>query len=532
MMRAEEFKLSLSGRYIPQVRDEHGLLVPVSTAPLSEAQCAFLSAPEREAIGVGPRGCGKTEVLVLDYLQGVGRGYGGNWAGIIFRQSHPMLRDLEKLCTDLIRPVWPQAASYNQLKQIWTWKSGETLEFFHFATPQDFDNIQGRQFAFIGFEELVLWETLECYLKSFSCLRSTALQNMPRKIRATANPMGPGHNAVKDRFRLNGVPDGICGPAIVDSIGEDGRHEPARRSIHFSYEDNVLLRRNEPEYMRNIAVSCAGNQARLLAWTKGSWDIVSGGAFDGIFFTHKKFIAAKPFDIPPDWDMFFSYDHGSAAPFSVGFYAVSNGDDLRLADGTVRSTKPGDLFRVGEVYGCVPGKWSIGLKLPINEITRLIIEYKIKRGWRWRDPVSGKWKDRCRKAVADSSIFDALNEFSVATEFEKAVKINGEMHAGINFVKAAKGPGSRKTGFELLTERLLATAIPREGIGLFVVEQDCPAFFATLPVLQRDEKDPDIVGDGQADHVYDECVYALRFDRTPPFRSGHVQFGSSPRLSH
>jgi hypothetical protein len=67
-MRTQEFKLSLSGKYVPYVRNEEGVLVPVSTAALSEAQIAFLCAPEKEVIGVGPRGCGKTEVLLLDFL--------------------------------------------------------------------------------------------------------------------------------------------------------------------------------------------------------------------------------------------------------------------------------------------------------------------------------------------------------------------------------------------------------------------------------------------------------------------------------
>src|SRR6266581_1659738 len=162
-MHIEEFKLSLSGRYVPYVRDEDGNLCPVSAAPMFGAQVAFLSAPERELIAVGPRGGGKTEMLVMRYLSQINRGWGANWAGIIFRKTHPQLRDLEKLSTDLIKPVWPHAR-YNQLKQVWTFQSGETLEFFHFDTIKDFENIQGREFAFIGFEELSLWDDLQCYL--------------------------------------------------------------------------------------------------------------------------------------------------------------------------------------------------------------------------------------------------------------------------------------------------------------------------------------------------------------------------------
>ncbi len=385
------------------------------------------------------------------------------------------------------------------------------MEFFHFVTPEDFSNLQGRQFAFIGWEELVLWESLEGYLKMFSCLRSTALQTMPRKVRATANPLGKGHNAVKQRWRLRGVPEGICGPAITDSKGEDGKPEAPRRAIHFTFDDNVLLRRTEPEYMRAISTACAGNQARLLAWTKGNWDIVSGGSFDGIFYDHGKTIKVPPFQIPPGAKLFMSYDHGSAKPFSCGFWFESQGEDLRFDDGKIRSTMKGDLYRIGECYGCVPGKIDIGLKLPISDIVKMIQEYKIKRGWRYRDPQTGKWIDRCKTGVADSSIFDELNEFSVAVEMAKPVELNGERVPGIEWERALKERGSREAGYLLMCERLIATQAPREGKGLFVVEKHCPAFLETIPILQRSEKDDEDIADGQSDHVYDETRYALSY---------------------
>ena len=528
-MRAEEFRTSLSGKAIPYVRDEKGELVPVSAAPLSWAQIAFLCAPEREVIAVGPRGGGKTETMILDFLQGVGRGWGRDYAGIIFRESQPQLRDIVKLSTELIKPIWP-SARYNQLSHTWTFPNAETVEFFHFEHADDFHNLQGREFGFIGWEELCNWNSLEGYLKMFSCLRSTAASGMPRKVRATCNPMGPSHNAVKWRFRLNGIPQGICGPAITDSIGEDGEPEIPRRAIHFPYDDNVILRRFEPEYMRNVATACAGNPARLLAWTKGDWNQISGGAFDGIFFEHGDTIRVKRFDIPPMWLMFLCYDHGSTSPFSAGFYAESDGSDIIFEDGTRMSTVRGDLFRVGEVYGSQPGKWDVGL-VPaptIPQIVTAIQEYKIAHGWRWRDLVSGKWKDRCKKCVADSSIFDDMNQHTIADDFKLPVKINGEMVPGLSFERTtAKTPNSRIAAVQMIAERLIATKRPRENVpALFIVGQDCPAALATLPVLQRDEDHPEKLAKGSNDHTFDEIHYAICFDKAPGVWSGRIdQFG-------
>jgi hypothetical protein len=52
---------------------------------------------------------------------------------------------------------------------------------------------------------------------------------------------------------------------------------------------------------------------------------------------------------------------------------------------------------------------------------------------RWRDPISGKWKDLFKRGFADNAIGAEFNEFSVAAEFERQVSINGEMHPGIRW---------------------------------------------------------------------------------------------------
>jgi hypothetical protein len=100
---------------------------------------------------------------------------------------------------------------------------------------------------------------------------------------------------VRHRFHLSGVPEGIAGPVITE-VGKDG--VPARRMIFASFEDNVLLKRSEPEYMRAVEVACEGDPAKLRAWKYGDWSVISGGAFDGIFFEHAKTIYVERFELP------------------------------------------------------------------------------------------------------------------------------------------------------------------------------------------------------------------------------------------
>ena len=152
-----------------------------------------------------------------------------------------------------------------------------------------------------------------------------------------------------------------------------------------------------------------------------------------------------------------SYDHGSSKPYACLFWWESDGCDIEFEDGRARSTLPGDLFLIGEVYG-FNGRPDEGLKSSIAQITVAIHSYKISREWRRRDPLSGKWQDLFRRGVADRAIFDNLNEFSVAAEFDRPVLINGETHPGIQWDESDKFPGSRAAGFALMRERLIATA--------------------------------------------------------------------------
>lgn len=513
MMHVHTFKLSPQGSFVPFVRDDALNLQQVAAAPQPGPQEWFLCAPEKEVGLVGNRGGGKSEALALDILSGVGRGWGSNYNCLLLRSSLREMTDLVQMIENIVRPIWGDSVAYNKLSHEWTWKSGERLSLNYFTDMTDFSLYQGKNHAVIAWEELTLQKNLEGYLAMFSTLRSAIPETvMRRKVRFTANPGGPSHNAVKHRFGLSGTPQGV-GPCIEDANGE------TRRMIFCSFDDNALLRRTEPRYMASIETACEGNPPQLQAWRYGSWDIVAGGALDDIFFTYAKTIFVEGFAIPKEGRLFMSYDHGSTKPYAVLFWWESNGCDVRLNSGRMKPTRPGDLFLIGEVYGS-SGEPNKGVGGSIASITERIQRYKMARGWRYRDLLSQKWVDLFKRGYADSSIGEELNEFSVVVEFERAVRIDGETHPGINWELVTKPPGSRLTGFALLRERLVATSPRpdsgvREGPGLFIVKEECPHTARTLPILQRSTKNPDDVASDGEDHAYDAIRYALQADRSP-----------------
>lgn len=508
------------GEFIPSIY-YNGKLKQVAWAPQRGSQAYFLADPTVEVLYEGTRGPGKTDALIMDFCQDVGKGWGAEWKGVLFRQTHPQLRDVIEKSKKWIKRIWGDRAFYNEVKTMWEWKSGERLYFSHFDNPAQYANYHGHAYPWIGWEELTTWASPDCYKVMFSCSRST-VKGMPRKIRATTNPYGVGHNWVKTRWRLPLAATNdltrIVGPIIEDSVDEKGYREPPRRAIHGYLDENKLLLHADPGYKDRIKAA-ARNASELAAWMDGSWDIVAGGMFDDIWYEHKDTIIVDPFNVPSSWRIYRAYDHGSSKPFSVGWYAVSDGSDLVMKDGSVRATVRGDYFRINEWYGW-RGQPNEGSRMLIADISRGIIEREIKWGLRAAD---GSWT-RVSRGPADSAIFDEENGVCIATDFEKPVYIGNTKHRGIFWEKADKGPGSRKQGWEQIRKRLKATKRPpggfREIPGLFI-SSACVHWLRCVPVLPRDELDIDDIDDESEDHVGDECRYMMRFE-AHPLRSGRA----------
>lgn len=462
--------------------------------PHKGGQKAFLHARMFEVLMEGPRGGGKTDALLMDFAQHVGipskphhrKGYGPAWRGLLFRHTYKQLLDVVAKSKKWFPRIFP-AASFNESKYYWKFATGEMLYFTYMARPEDYWNYHGQEWPWIGFEELTTWPTDECYTVMMSCCRSSASYDMPRKYRATTNPYGVGHNWVKARFGLPTAPGRVIGRTIRE---ED---KPSRVAIRSLLEENTVLLAADPKYIEKIRAS-ARNPAELAAWVEGSWDIVAGGMFDDVWDPATHIVPDLDFSrIPIGWRINRSYDHGQSRPFSVGWWAQSNGEPMKVGDrklGLVR----GDLIRIAEWYGWT-GKPNEGVRMLSTEIAEGILEREAKWGLR----------GRVRPGPADSSIFD---------DFEPGKSVAGDMEAkGVRWEPADKGPGSRLHGWDQM-RTFLKGAKPgefgvREIPGLFVARR-CDNFIRTIPVLPRDDRNIDDVDTDAEDHIADEVRYRLR----------------------
>jgi len=486
--------------------------------PLSGSQMRALSCPCNHILYEGTRGPGKTDAQIMYFRRFVGKGYGQFWRGIILDREYKNLDDLISKSKRWYRQFGDGAKFISSTAGLkWIWPTGEELWFRVVKTEQDYWNYHGQEFPFIGWNELTKHPTGDLYDMMMSCNRTSfipskhspiiqeeprirrILPEIPLVVFSTTNPYGVGHTWVKQRF-IDPAPPGqvIFNKAEVYNPRTKQREEVTKTQVRLfgSYKENEYL---SPEYIMELESITDMNKRR--AWLWGDWDITSGGMFDDVWSSQYNVI--EPFKIPHNWRIFRSFDWGSSKPFSVGWWAESNGEDVQLPGNKVLSTIPGDLFRINEWYGWT-GKPNTGTRMLATKIAKGIVERELKM----------KIKGRCKPGPADSSINDDVNGVCIANQMRANVVIDGKTYPGVGFTRSIKTPGSRIQGWEKMRTAIYNAQPPegggpREGPGLFIFRNCQEGFIRTVPVIPRSLKELDDVDTDAEDHVADESRYVI-----------------------
>jgi hypothetical protein len=469
--------------------------------PQVGSQTLAYTCPHNELLYHGQRGASKTDMAVMDFAKDVGRGFGRHWHGIVFRESYKDLKDVIERSLEYYPRVFP-GARYNASEHEWHFPDGEYLLFRYISKLKDYKNYHGWQVPWMLFEELTSWPTPELYLKMHSCSRSKHPEVAKRvRIRATTNPLGPGHNWVKKRFQLGGSNH----TRVIDDNGI------TRCAIFGFLDENKILLRSDPKYKQRLINSCKGNPLYIKAWIYGSWDVIAGGMFDDVW--DPSIHVVEPFKVPDGWRIDRSFDWGSSKPFSMGWWAQSDGSDYVDSAGNVNATVRGDLFRIGEWYGGDPEEPNKGLHMLSPSIAAGAVERELAMGIH----------ERCLPGPADPAIFTETDGKSIATGMSQMVRVQGTQFKGPTFTRA---DNSRVTGWERV-RTMLGNAKPgpegmREHPGLFVT-RNCLKFQELFPVTQRDiERDPDDVNSDTEDHLQDEVRYRCKAAALGGATSGRV----------
>jgi len=486
--------------------------VEITWEAIPGSQSLAVTCPCNEILYDGSRGPGKTDAQLMRFRSLVGLGYGEHLRGVIFDREYKNLDDIIAKSEKHFYG-FGDGARFRRSKgdYCWTWPTGEVLYFRQIKRESDYMKFHGQELPWIGWNELTKYPNRKLYDLMKSCNRSgflpekhtprdpktgefltpdkKPLPELPLQIFSTTNPWGPGHAWVKDEFVDAGDPGQIVKSTTNIFNPRTKKRENVTRTkvrLFGTYKENIYL---APEYIASLENEA--DPERRKAWLLGDWNIRAGGMFNDIYKEHIHVI--DDFPIPKDWFVDRSFDWGSSHPFSVGWYAVANGETVTLNDGTKWTPRRGSIIRFAEWYG-TSGGINDGLRMSGPEIAAGIMEREmsmLKRKVISKIPADGP---------ADGQIFQ-VREKDVATIGAKMAE------EGIGWIPADKSPGSRINGWQLIRD-MLKNAVTGEGPGLFFTKS-CKYARKFLPDTPRDEDNPDDVDTETEDHLQDELRYRV-----------------------
>ena len=411
-------------------------------------QDEFLSAQEKHIGYGGARGGGKSWSIRFK-AKLLGLVYPGIRM-LLLRQTY---QEVIKNHLDALKKDLKDLSKYNKTDKAFYFNNGSLLQFGYCENDDDADQYQGVEYDVIFIDEAT--QMSESQLKKIAaCCRG--VNNFPKHIYYTMNPGGQGHAYIKRIF--------------IDKQYTELEDPAQFRFIQAKVRDNQALMQNDPDYIKSLQ---ALPPKLRKAWLDGDWDIFEGQFFEDFINKESHYKdrrwtnVIEPFEVPPSWTIYRSYDHGYSKPFSCGYWAVDY---------------EGRAYRILEIYGCTETP-DEGVRWEVNKIFSTIKEFEDTHRWLKGKKILG---------VADPAIWQKDTGESIA---ETAAK------HGVYF---QKGDNKRIPGWMQFHYRL---AFDENGIPMCYIFNTCKHFIRTIPTLQYSETVPEDLDTKQEDHIADEARY-------------------------
>lgn len=349
--------------------------------------------------------------------------------------------------------------------------NGSKIYLCHCKDEKDRFKYQGAEIHVLCIDELTHFtEVIYRFLRSR--VRAIGLPEIPAdmvgmfpRILCGSNPGGLGHSWVKKTFIECGHPEGEAWRTSDEEGGMLRQYIPAR------LDDNPSMATDDPTYRARLRGM--GSPQLVRAMEHGDWDVIAGAFFPEL---ERRIHEFAPFEIPKNWTRFRAMDWGSAKPFCVGWYAVS--------DGSIPRFPRGSLLKYREWYGSANHD-NTGLRLTAEAVGKGIVERE-----------DG---EEIAYGVLDPAAFAEEGGPSLA---QRMADVGAFFRRADNTRVGKRGA---MVGWDLVRSRLVPDA---DGLPRLFISSACYDTWRTMVAVQHDEARPEDLDTDSEDHAVDETRYA------------------------
>ena len=346
-------------------------------------------------------------------------------------------------------------AKYNSSEKVFRFENGSTIKFGYCANDGDLDQYQGAEYDVVFIDEAGQFQ--EMWIRKITASVRGA-NDLPKRIYYTLNPGGPSHGYFKRLF--------------IDKVYNEGEDPEEYRFIQSKVTDNRALMMMQPDYIKQLQ---ALPYKLRRAWLDGDWNVFEGAFFeewtdDPAHYQDRRWThVVDPYDIPPGWTIFRSFDWGYSRCFACQWWAVDY---------------DGNLACILELYG-MGREPNEGIKWSATQVFGEIAKTEKTHPWLKGKKIHG---------VADPSIW--AKESTGVSIYDSAVA------EGVYFTKA---DNERIPGWMQVHYRL---QFDEEGYPRMQFFSNCRHAIRTLPLMMYDPIKVEDLDTDLEDHLADSTRYA------------------------
>jgi hypothetical protein len=457
----------------------------------------FHATVAHEILGGGSAGCGKSVALTADpfaqfivehercklpkthplyhpFPRKVGGGSDSRCWALFLRRVGPMLPQTIERAGRMLRRLDP-GVTYKALSSesgIFHLSSGARYQFDSCKDKVSYERFMGNEYTWIGFDELPQFDELQYFNIIRRCRTTDPVLAKMRRRCSVGNPVlrREGESFTVDNPYW--VRDYFVDPAPSGNVKIKRKvemHDGSTETWSRIFIPALLWDNPDPDFVKQYELElrgAGGKEHIIQALLTGNWYITADTFYDDYDPT-VHFV--KPFQVPKGWARFRTMDWGYKMPGIVQWWAQNPDEDL-----------------------VIMREWMFQGRT----------DREVASGIRAREEEMGLWGKEGSKITgpADNQIWEERGEHAVKTKAETFADL------GVPWLKAEKGPGSRKRHAHLLIQKLRDKNPVSPGFRIFTT---CPETHKNIASIPTDPNDQECPLDTKRDHPHDGVLYGV-----------------------